>query len=65
MTMCIVVGAAALMFGVYAGKRRANGAGWEEISRDAVTAAFGWISRMFGAVAAPFRRKGKVIDRGC
>lgn len=65
MTMCIVVGAAALMFGVYAGKKRSKGARWDEIVRDFVMDAFERAARAYGVISAPFRRKGKVIDRDC
>lgn len=65
MTMCIVVGAAALMFGVYAGKKRSKGARWDEIVRDFVMDAFEWAARAYGVISAPFRRKGKVVDKDC
>lgn len=63
--MYVIVCVAALMFGVYAGKKRAKGAKWDEIVMDFGMAAFEWASRAYGAISAPFRRKGKVVDKDC
>lgn len=65
MTMCIAVGAAALMFGFYAGEKRSKGAKWDEIVIDFVMAAFEWAARAYRAISAPFRRNGKVVDKDC
>lgn len=51
-----IVGFACLSFGLYAGRRRAEGKSWHEIACELARGVWNVAAATFGALAKPFRK---------
>lgn len=56
--LTIIIGVLCLALGLYAGKRRAAGAGWSKIVCDLAMASWRFVSRVYEVVSRPFRKGG-------
>ena len=59
--MLILTGIVCMAFGLYAGKKRANGLGWCRIVADCAVDIFTSVSSFFRAITSPFA-KGKTKE---
>ena len=62
--LLITVAVACMAFGLYAGKRRANGCGWYSIACELAKGAWDLAARAWNFVSRPFRKDGGGPDAG-
>lgn len=62
--LLIVVAVACLAFGLYAGKRRANGVGWNAIACELAKGARDIVAQAWDVVSGPFRKDRGGPDEG-
>lgn len=57
----VVVGTAGFTLGLYAGKRRANGKGWGEITSEIIKGLCSVVSRVWSRIRAQFKKDAPSI----